>query len=143
MSACVRVCMCECVSACVRVCMCECVSACVRVCMCECVRCHGRCASTLFAVCKCVWSLPIFNSNASLCCPVPVEIYIFVDMSSTTMACFAHGNKRSAVGMHRSGHLLWIGYRSDETDPNPMLCVYYSVLLLSSMKGGNSSPVIV
>ncbi len=34
----------------------------------------------------------------------------------------------------RSGHFLWIGYRSDETDPNPILCVYYSVLLLSPMK---------
>ncbi len=31
-----------------------------------------------------------------------------------------------------SGHFLRIGYRSDETDPNPMLCIYYSVLLLLS-----------
>ncbi len=48
------------------------------------------------------------------------------------------------VGMHRSdtqdryrlrsGHFLRIGYRRDETDPNPILCVYYSVLLLSPTK---------
>ncbi len=38
--------------------------------------------------------------------------------------------------MHRlrSGHFLWIGYWSDKTDPNLMLCVYYSVLLLSPTK---------
>ncbi len=48
------------------------------------------------------------------------------------------------LGMHRSdtqdryrlrsGHFLRIGYRRDETDPNPILCVYYSVLLLSPTK---------
>ncbi len=48
------------------------------------------------------------------------------------------------LGMHRSdtqyryrlrsGHFLRIGYRRDQTDPNPILCVYYSVLLLSPTK---------
>ncbi len=50
----------------------------------------------------------------------------------------------SGVGMHRSdtqdryrlrsSHFPRIGYRRDETDPNPILCVYYSVLLLSPTK---------
>ncbi len=34
--------------------------------------------------------------------------------------------------MHRSDiqdRYLQTGYRSDETDPNPMLCVYYSVII--------------
>ncbi len=48
------------------------------------------------------------------------------------------------LGMHRSdtqdryrlrsGNFLQIRYRSDETDPNPMLCIYYSVLLLRLTK---------
>ncbi len=29
----------------------------------------------------------------------------------------------------RSGHFLRIGHQSDETDPNPMLCVYYCVVV--------------
>ncbi len=33
-----------------------------------------------------------------------------------------------------SNPILRIGYRSDETDPNPMLCIYYSGLLLSPRK---------
>ncbi len=33
-----------------------------------------------------------------------------------------------------TGIFCRIGYRSDETDPNPILCIYYSVLLLSPTK---------
>ncbi len=46
---------------------------------------------------------------------------------------------RFELGMHRSdtqdryrlrsGHFLRIGYRRDETDPNPILCVYYCVIV--------------
>ncbi len=45
------------------------------------------------------------------------------------------------LGMHRSNTQEndWIGYRSDETDPNPMLCVYYCVLLLSPTKATKTS----
>ncbi len=53
-------------------------------------------------------------------------------------------NGMQKLGMHRSdtqdryrlrsGHFLRIGYRRDKTDPNPILCVYYSVLLLSPTK---------
>jgi len=29
----------------------------------------------------------------------------------------------------RSSHFCGIGYRSDEADPNPILCVYYYVIV--------------